>query len=70
MVSNTVNECLQKQIAKKIFKSKIEPQSVNTGHYMAFKHCISLATNLAASFGCNQFTITPDIVSKLLLAAI
>ena len=67
MVSNTVDECLQKQIAKKIFQSKIEPQSVNAGHYIAFKYSISLATNLAANFGSNQITITPDIVSKLLL---
>ena len=31
---------------------------------------ISCATNLAANFGCNRFGITPDIVSKLLRAAI
>ena len=37
---------------------------------MAFKHHISFATYLAANFGCNQFRITPDIVSKLLRAAI
>ena len=37
---------------------------------MAFKHSITFTTNLAANFGCNQFRITPDIVSKLLLAAI
>ena len=37
---------------------------------MAFKHCISFATYLAANFGCNRFRITPDIVSKLLRAAI
>ena len=41
-----------------------------SGHYMAFKHHISFATNLAANFGCNQFRIMPDIVSKHLIAAI
>ena len=44
MVSNTVDECLQRQIAKKIFKLKIEARPVNAGHYIAFKHCISFAT--------------------------
>ena len=62
--------CLQRHIAKKIFKSKIEARHVNAGHYMAFKHCISFATDLAANFGCNRFRIMPDIVSKLLRAAI
>ena len=62
--------CLQRHIAKKIFKSEIEARHVNAGHYMAFKHCISFATYLAANFGCNRFRITPDIVSKLLRAAI
>ena len=38
--------------------------------YMAFKHSISFATDLAPNFGCNQFRITPDIVSKLLCASI
>ena len=37
---------------------------------MAFKHRISFATDLAANFGCNRFRIMPDIVSKLLRAAI
>ena len=43
---------------------------------MAFKHSISFATDLPANFdllanfGCNQFKILPDIVSKLLRAAI
>ena len=46
MVSNTVDECLQRKVAQKIFKSKIEarPVSVNAGHYnyyIAFKHRIS-----------------------------
>ena len=35
MVRNTVDECLQRQIAKKIFKSKIAACPVNAGHYMA-----------------------------------
>ena len=43
MVSNTVDECLQWQIAQKIFKSKIEARPVNAGHNMAFKHRISFA---------------------------
>ena len=37
---------------------------------MTFKHCISFATNLASNFDCNWFRIKPDIVSKLLCAAI
>ena len=48
LVSNTKDDCLQRQIAKKIFKSKIEALPVNAGHYMAFKHRVSFATNLAA----------------------
>ena len=32
--------------------------------------CISFATNFATNFGCNWFRIMPDIVSKLLRAAI
>ena len=51
MVSNTVDECLQRQVAKKFFKSKIEARPVNAGHYMAFKHSISFATDLDANFG-------------------
>ena len=70
MVSNTVDECLQGQIAQKIFKSKIKASPANAGHNMAFKHHISFATDLTANFGCSQFRITPDIVSKLLHAAI
>ena len=44
----------------------------NAGHYsdMAFKHHISFATNLAANFGCIRLRIMPDIISKLLRAAI
>ena len=38
--------------------------------YMAFKHFISFATNMAANSGCNRFRIMPDIISKLLRAAI
>ena len=64
------DECLQRQIAQKIFKSKIEARPVNAGHYMAFKHRISFATNLAVNLGCNRFRITPDIISKLLRTAI
>ena len=38
--------------------------------YMAFKHCISFATDLAANFGCNQFRIMPDIVYWFFCTAI
>ena len=58
------------QIAQKIFKSKIEARPVRAGHYMAFKHSISFATDLAANVDCNRFRITSDIVSKLLRATI
>ena len=61
MVSNTVDECLQRKIAQKIFKSKIKACPVNAGHYMAFKHHISFAIDLAANFGCDLFRFTPDI---------
>ena len=70
MVSNTVDDCLLCQIAQKIFKSTVEACPVNAGQYMAFKHRISFATDLAASFACHRFKIMPDIVSKLLRAAI
>ena len=43
---------------------------VNAGLYMAFKHCISFETCLAVNFGFDRFRIVPDIVSKLLRAAI
>ena len=59
-----------KEDCSKIFKLKIEARPVNAGHLMAFKHHISFATDLAANFGCDQSRITPDIVSKLLRAAI
>ena len=49
---------------------KIEACPVNAGHYMASKHHISFATNLAANLGCNRFRIMQDIASKLLHAAI
>ena len=70
LVSNTVNDGLQRQIAHKIFKLKIEAHPVNAGHYMAFRHHISSATNLAANFGWDWSRTTPDIASKLLQAAI
>ena len=37
---------------------------------MTFNHHISFAIDLAANLGCYRFRITPDIVSKLLRAAI
>ena len=51
-------------------KSNIEACPVNAGHDMVFKHRISFATDLAANIGFNRFRIMPDIVSKLLRAAI
>ena len=52
-------------------KSKAVPSRLDlAGDYMAFKRNISYATDLAANFGCHRFRIMPDIVSKLLLAAI
>ena len=62
LASNKVDECKQRQIAKTIFKLKIQARP-------GF-HCISFAKDLAANFGCNPFRITPGIVSKLLLATI
>ena len=43
-----------------------------SGHYMALKHRILFVTDLAANVasGCDRFRIMPDIVSKLLHAAI
>ena len=61
---------LPSQIAQKILKLQIEARSVNAGHLMAFKYRISFATDLAANVGWNRFRIMPDIVSKLLRAAI
>ena len=68
--ATVLDECLQRQIDKKIFKLKIKACPVNTDHCMAFKHSIWFETYLAANFGCNWFRITPDIISKLLRAAI
>ena len=48
-------------------KSKLALSTLIT---KAFKHRISFAPDLAANFGCDQFRIMPDIVSKLLRAAI
>ena len=58
MVSNTVDDCLQRQIAQNNFEPKIEARPGNAGHYMAFKHSISFATDLTANFGCYRFRIT------------
>ena len=40
-------------LLKKKFKLKIEDYPVKAGHYMAFKHHISFATDSAVNFGCN-----------------
>ena len=50
-------------------KSQIEACPVTSGLYIALKHRVSFATDLA-HFGCNQFRIMPDIVFKLLRTAI
>ena len=44
---------------------KIKFHPVNAGLCMAFKHSISFVTELTANFGCYQFRMMPDIVSKL-----
>ena len=36
MVSNTADDCLQRQIAQKIFNLKIKAHPVHAGHYIAF----------------------------------
>ena len=41
----------------------IEACLINAGLYMAFKHCISFATDLAANNICYHFRILPDIQS-------
>ena len=57
----------------KKFIHKLETHPVNAGHYMAFKHSISFATDLAAHFGCNwtqTWTLPPDqLVGKVLSAS-
>ena len=42
MVSNTGDECLQRQIAQKIFKSKIKACPVNAGHYCTWLSNIAI----------------------------
>ena len=59
-----------KQIAQKIFNSKIEARPVSAGLYTAFKRSISFATDLAANFGCNQFRTMPEIVFTFLCTTI
>ena len=57
----------------KIFKSKFRKSKLVQSTlvtYIAFKHRISFATDLAANFGYFRFRIMPDIVSRLLRAAI
>ena len=53
-------------------KSKLVLPMLVSGHYMALKHRILFVTDLAANVasGCDRFRIMPDIVSKLLHAAI
>ena len=54
------------RLLKKSSNLQIEARPVKAGHCVAFKHHISLVTDLAAYFGCDRFRIMPDIVSKLL----
>ena len=54
-------------ILLKIVILKSGARQVNAGLYVAFKHRIFFETNLAANFGCDQFRIMPEIVSKLFL---
>ena len=56
--------------SRKYLQIEIEACPVNAGHYMAYKHYILFAANLAANFSCNRFIIIPDTVFKLLRAAI
>ena len=63
---------LSSRLLKNNFKSKLKLVD-NAGLNLAFKHCISFATDLAPNFGssCNWFRlkIMPEIVSKLLSTA-
>ena len=70
LFSNTVDDSLQRQITKKSSnpKSKLVLSMLVT--VLAFEHNISFATDFAANFGYDRFRIMPDIVSKLLCAAI
>ena len=52
LVNISVNDYFQRQIAQKIFPSKIEADPFNTSLYMAFKYCFSFEADLAANFGC------------------
>ena len=71
MVSSTVDDCLQRQMAQNILKSKIKACPVNAGHYMAFNihlQLIWLQTLVAIeSESCQSL---PNVVSQLLRAAI
>ena len=78
LVSNTVDECLQRQIAQKIFKLKIEACPVNAGHYMAFQ--VQTLHFICYRFGHKLWWLLiqnhawvlsrPDVASKLLPASI
>ena len=56
-------------MAQNIFESTVKARPVNVGLYIAFWHCFSFATILAANFGCIQFKFVQEIVSKLLREA-
>ena len=65
ILSSRINAGCSKNVEK-------ENQSLSSqcSLYMAFKYCISLATNLVENIGCYQFSIMPEIISKLLLSTI
>ena len=50
---------------EKIFNSKIKASPVDEGLYIAFKHSISFATHLVASFGCYHFRTIPELALLL-----
>ena len=50
VVTGTVNDTFQRQIAVKIFKSKVEACPVNAGLHLAVWHCFSFATVCLQTF--------------------
>ena len=58
------------RLFKKILTLKIEARLVNVGLYTPFHIHFSIATVLAANFGCNRLRVMPEIASKLLHASI
>ena len=67
LVINTIYDSLQRHIAHKILKSKIEACPVNAGLSVAFRHRFTFETSLAATFGCYRFRIMPDAHGRSLV---